>query len=135
MFARSWPETELERSGDIGLAICCQERNSPSFVLHAARKTEAGSGEDIRIHCNVILAATLWNIAGVKDAVPEFETDFLARAEPIVALDLFSLRGAADPCAYQTPVVVVSANVLRILINANTTEGGWVGVSALKSQV
>ena len=135
MFARSWPETELEGSGHIGLVIYGQKRNSPLFVLNTARKTEARSGEDIRIHGNVILAAALWNITGVEDAVPKFEADFLARSKPVVALDLLPLGGAADPCTYQTPVVVVSANVLRVLINANTTEGGRVGISAFKSQI
>src|SRR5215467_351873 len=135
MFARSWPETELEGSGHIGLVIYGQKRNSPLFVLNTARKTEARSGEDIRIHRNVILAATLWNISGVEDTVPEFKTDFLAWAEPIVALDLFPLCSAADPCAYQTAVVVVSTDILCVVVNANTTEGRGIGVSAFKSQV
>src|SRR5690242_7773265 len=135
MFARSWPKTEFERSGDIGLPICCQERNSPSFVLHAARESETRSGEDICIYCDVILATTLRNITRVENAVPEFKTNFLARGEPVVALDLFPLGGAANPRTYQTPVVVVSANVLRVLINANAAEGGRIGVPAFNSQV
>src|SRR5215472_8751450 len=135
MFTWSWPKTELERRGDIGLAICRQKRDQPSFVLHTAGKTKAGSGEDIRIHRNVILVSALGDITGIESSVPEFESDFLARADPIVGLNLFSLGGSTDPRSDQASAVVVSANVLRVLINANTTEGGRVGVSAFKSQV
>src|SRR5215469_4930417 len=135
MFAWSWPETELEGGSDIGLSICRQKWDQPSFVLHTACKTEARSGEDICIHCYVILVSSLGNITGVESAVPEFESELLARAEPIASLNLFALRGSSDPCSDQTATVGVSANVLRVGINAITTKGGRIGVSAFKSQV
>ena len=135
MLAWSWPETKFERSGHIGLAICRQKRNSPPFVLHAAREAEARSSEDICIDCDVILAATLWNITRIEDAVPEFDPDFLAWAKPIVALDLFPLCSATDPCSYQATVVGISANILRVVVNANPTEGGRIGVSPFNSHV
>src|SRR5215472_17341979 len=132
MFARSGPETKLERRGHIGLAICRQKRDPPAFVLHAAGKAKTRSGKDIRIHGNVILAPALWNMAGVEDAVAKFEPDFIARAEPIVRLDLFPLSRAADPGSDQVSTVGVPADVLRVPIVGIIEEREWIGVSAFQ---
>ena len=135
MFVWSWPKAELERRRDIGLSICRQKWDPPSFVLHTASKAEARSSKDIRVHRNVILAPTLWNMAGVEDAVAKFEPDFIAWTEPIVRLDLFPLCGTADPCSNEVSAVGVPAEVLRVPIVVIIEERERVGISAFQPEV
>ena len=91
MWVYGWPEAELKRHRHVRLATRGQQRNLPALVLHVAGKTKARAREDIRVHRNVILGSTLWKILRVNLPVPEFQTDFLPRPQPVVCLDQFAL--------------------------------------------
>ena len=135
MFVGRWPEAELERSCDIRLAACRQQWDQPALVLNAPRKSKSWPGEDIGVYSDIVLVSALRQIAGVESSVPQFDADFLTRAEPIVGTDLFTLCSASDPGSDQPSIVVVSAVVLRVGVNADTAEGRRVRIPALKSQV
>ena len=123
MFVGRWPEAELERSCDIRLAACRQQWDQPALVLNAPRKSKSWPGEDIGVYSDIVLVSALREIAGVESSVPQFDADFLARAQPIVGADLFTLCSTSDPGSDQPSIVVVSAVVLRVGVNADTAKG------------
>src|SRR5262249_43319535 len=135
MFVRSWPEAELKRYSNVGLRSGCQQRNPPTLVLDIAGKTKTRPGKDVRIHGDIVLAATIWKIAGIERAVPKFEADLPPWAEPIIRSNLFALRGASDPGSDQASIVVVAAVVLCVEVDAISAEREWIRVSALKPEV
>ena len=135
MFARSWPEAELKRNSDVGLRSGCKQGNPPALVLDIAGKTKTLSCKDVRIQGDVILAPALRNVTRIEYAMPEFEADLPAWAEPVIGSDLFALGGASDPGSDQAPIVVVAADVLCVVINADPAERKWIGVSALKPEI
>jgi hypothetical protein len=103
--------------------------------LYVALKAKSGPGEEVRIHSDVILGSTLWKIARVEGSVPEFNADLLARAEPVVRPDQFALCRTSDPGSDEASIVVVSAVVLAVVINAYAAERRRVGVSAFESEI
>ena len=134
-FVHGWPEAELKRSQYIGLGAWCEQRNLPTFILYVPRNAKTRSRKDVRVHSDVILCSALGKIAPVNFSVPEFHADFLSRTQPIVHPDRFALCRASDPSPNQSTIIVVSAIVLTVVINAGTTEHNGVRVSALESQV
>ena len=76
----SGPEAELKGHGDVRLATGGEQGNPPALILNIAGKTKTLSGKDIGINSDVVLAATLWDVAGIEYAVAKFEADFSAWA-------------------------------------------------------
>ena len=91
------PVAELERYGNIGLAVRRQQGNLPPFVLHHAGKAKPRFQQEVSIQADVILRSPARKKLTVNLAVAEFNANFLLCAQPVVAAYRFTLRCPAEP--------------------------------------
>ena len=117
--------------------------SSPAVVsasVHTATVPESRNpdlDQQVRVHSNIGLRSTLRQELLIDLPVPQFDSDFLGRTQPIIADDRFALRRSADPARDQLTVVRVSVHILKVVIKASVAS--WKidrnGESSLQPQI
>src|SRR5262249_6416307 len=96
----SRPNSYLQHRSYIALAVGCQNRERPRFVLHRGGDVEDRSQTEVHAHTGVRHRSSIWNKLTAQFLMTKRELQFVLRIEPICAPCLCALTATADPTAH-----------------------------------